>query len=83
MSNFELVILNGVAAESVMVFSFMDKDIVVLWKLTCPNGMEYWGVANKYTNKFCDCFSQGQALDLFDHCCEKYREEVEGGKYPS
>jgi len=79
----KLIPTEGAMAEAIMVFSLMDKDIVILWKLTCPNRMEYWGVVNRYTNKFCDCFSQEQALDIFNKCCEKYREEVGGGIYPS
>lgn len=79
----KLISIEGAVAEAVMIFALHDKDLVVLWKLTCPNGMEHWGVVNRYTDKFCDCFSQEQALDLFDQCCERYRNEVEGGMFPS
>jgi len=79
----KLVPIDRAIVEPVMVFTKYDKDIIILWKLTCPDKMEYWGVANRYTNKFYDCFSQEQGLDIFGVCCEKYREEVEGGIYLS
>jgi len=79
----KLVPIEGAVAEPVMIFTKYDKDIIILWKFTDPVGINFWGVANLYTEKVFDCFSVVQALEIFSICCEKYREEVEGGVLPS